>query len=76
MTTMTIKVENASILPSLKKVLEAMDGVSIVKQERKSKKQKDITQTAGYKEAMEDKASGRVSGPFNNADDLFKHLGI
>ena len=37
---------------------------------------KDITKTAGYKEAMSDKNKGRISGPFETSDELFAHLDI
>ena len=73
---MTIQVDNPSILTSLKKILGAIDGVTIVKSAKVKSKETDITKTAGYKEAMADKDNGRVSGPFHTSEELFNHLGI
>lgn len=72
MDTVTIQVENPTILASLKKILNAMEGVTVIKSARK-KKNKDITQTAGYKEAMEDKENGRTYHA-DSVDDMFKQI--
>lgn len=40
MTTLTINIENPSIIPSLRKVLSALDGVTIAKPVRKAAKAK------------------------------------
>lgn len=47
-----INVDNPSILPSLRKVLEALDGVTIVPNKRRKK--------TGIEEADEDIKAGRV----------------
>ncbi len=68
MTQLTINIEDKSILPHLKKILNAIDGVSIAKPVRKRK--------AGLDEAYEDVKAGRVHAA-ENVDDLFKQvLGI
>ena len=47
MTQLTINIEDKSILPHLKKILNAIDGVSIAKPERKKRK-------CGLDEALDD----------------------
>lgn len=69
MTQLIINIENPAILPSLKKVLGALDGVTIAK--TTAKKQK-----TGLEEALEDARAGRVSGSFDSTEALFKHLGV
>lgn len=67
MNTITIQVENQSILASLKKVLQAMNGVRILPKQKKSK--------SGLEEALEDIRCGRVS-EYENSEEMFKKLGI
>lgn len=67
MATLTIQVENQSILYSLKKILKAMDGVEILP---KSKTKKN-----GLEEAIDDIRCGRVT-EFDSSEDMFKKLGI
>ena len=67
MTQLTINIEDKSILPHLKKILNALEGVSIAKPIRKKK--------TGLEEALEDIEAGRVKR-FKSMDDLFKDLGI
>ena len=62
-----INVENPSILPSLKRVLKAIEGISIVK----AKKQKK----SGLDEALEDVKEGRVT-KYESAEAMFDALGI
>ena len=66
--TLTIQTENRSLLTSLKKILETMNGVSIVSPVKNKRK-------SGIEEAMEDVRQGRVS-EYKSADDLFEKLGI
>ena len=68
MTQLILNVENPAILPSLKKVLGALDGVSIAKSAPKRKKK------CGLDLALEDVRAGRVSGPFNSVEELMAHL--
>ena len=67
MTQITINIEDKSILPHLKKILNAIDGVSIAKPEKKRK--------TGLYEAYEDVRAGRISH-FESADEMFKAFGI
>lgn len=67
MTQLTINVEDKSILPHLKKILNAIEGVSIVKPSRKKK--------CGLDEALDDVKAGRVHR-YDSVDDMFKSLGI
>ncbi len=67
MTQLTINIEDQSILPHLKKILNALEGVSIAAPKRKKK--------CGMEEAIDDVKNGRVKR-FESAEDLFKDLGI
>ena len=67
MTQITINIEDKSILPHLKKILNAIDCVSIAKPEKKRK--------TGLDEAYEDVRAGRISH-FESADEMFKAFGI
>lgn len=65
MTQLTINIEDHSILPHLKKILNAIEGVSIAKPARKRK--------CGLDEALEDIREGRVHRA-NNVDEMFKQI--
>lgn len=65
MATLTIQVEDNSVMAGLKKVLEAMKGVVIVPNHHMS----------GIEEAMDDIRHGRVT-EYESADDMFEKLGI
>ena len=65
MATLTIRVEDRSVLAKLKRVLESMKGVVIVPNHKKT----------GIEEAMDDIRHGRVT-EYKNADDMFDKLGI
>ncbi len=67
MTQLTINIEDKSILPHLRKILNALEGVSIAKSGKKKK--------CGLDEALEDVKAGRVKR-FESMEDLFKDLGI
>ena len=67
MTTLTIQVEDRSVLAGLKKVLNAMNGVVILPA-RKGKK-------TGLEEAMDDIRNGRIT-EYSNSDEMFKDLGL
>ena len=66
MPTLTIQVENKSVMAGLKKVLESMKGVVIVS---------DNQNKTGIEEAMDDIRHGRVT-EYKSADDMFEKLGI
>ena len=70
MATLTIQVDNPAILSSIRKVLNALDGVRILPQH------KSATRKKGIDEALEDVRLGRVSGPFSTPEEVFEHLGI
>lgn len=68
MTQLTINIEDKSILPHLKKILNAIDGVSIAKPERRKYK-------CGLDEALADIKAGRVTH-YENAEAMYKAFGI
>ncbi|MDE7375351.1 MAG: response regulator [Muribaculaceae bacterium] len=68
MTQLTINIENKSIVPHLKKILSAIEGVSISKPEKKNKK-------SGIEESFEDARAGRVTH-YASAEEMFKAFGI
>ncbi len=72
MNTLTIQVDNPAILSSIRKVLNALDGVRVLPQRRS----KSATKKKGIDEAMEDVRLGRVSGPYSTPEEVFEHLGI
>ena len=67
MTQITINIEDKSILPHLKKILNAIEGVSIAKPEKKRK--------TGLDEAYEDVRAGKITH-YENAEAMFKAFGI
>lgn len=67
MTQITINVENPTILPHLKKILGAIEGISIARTTRKPK--------AGIREAMDDIKAGRINS-YDSAEEMFEKLGI
>lgn len=69
----TLNIENKSILPSLKKVLAAMDGVSIVRtvSPRGAKRRQ-----TGLETALQEVREGKVSQVFHDADEACAYLGI
>ena len=67
METLTIQVEERSVMSGLKKVLKSMNGVVIVPKHKKKK--------TGIEEAMDDIRHGRVT-EYKSADDMFEKLGI
>lgn len=73
MTQLILNIEDTSILPSLKRILKSLNGVSVAKQQKKRVKSMDITKTTGYQEAMEDKRLGRVYRA-ESVDDMFKQI--
>lgn len=68
MTQITINIEDKSILPHLKKILNAIEGVSIAKTEKKKSK-------TGLEEAYEDLQEGRITR-YGSPDEFFKSFGI
>ena len=66
MTQLILNIEDTSILPSLKKILGAISGISIEKSRRK-KSEMEL--------ALEDKARGRIV-KCKDKEDLFNQLGL
>ena len=68
MTQLILNIEDTSILPSLKKILGAISGISIKKsQTRRKKSEMEL--------ALEDKARGRIV-KCKDKEDLFNLLGL
>lgn len=63
---MTINIENQSILPHLKKILNALEGVSIARTTK-------IQSKPGIEEALDDIKAGRVEKA-ESVDDMFLHI--
>ncbi len=68
MTTMTIQIENPSIIPSLRKVLNAIDGVAILPQRHKSVAKQDKPNATTIK-AIKDAKAGKTFKA-SSVDDL------
>jgi hypothetical protein len=66
MTQLTINVDDRAILPHLKKVLSALDGVSIAKPARRKRR-------CGLDEALDDVRAGRINH-YDSAEDLFNRF--
>ncbi len=69
-----LNIENDSIIPSLRKVLSLIEGVSIVKKPKTKNRSKKKKLTP-YEQAMDDLCNGRVT-TYDNAEDFFKEIGI
>lgn len=68
MTQLILNIEDTAILPSLKKILGAISGVSIAKPQPQRKKSE-------MEFALEDKAKGRIV-KCKDKEDLFNQLGL
>ena len=67
MTQLTINIEDKSILPHLKKILSAINGVSLAKPVRKKK--------TGLEEALEDVEAGRITH-YSTKEDFYNRFGL
>ena len=70
MTQLTLQFESNAIKNHFLKIVELMNGVSVVKPQPKSKSKK-----CGLDEALEDVEAGRVS-EYASVDDFFKEMGL
>ena len=70
MTQLTLQFENNAIKNHFLKIIELMNGVTVVKPQPKTK-----TQKSGLDEALEDVKMGRVS-EYASVDDFFKDMGL
>ena len=76
MATIVLDVQDESLLTQIKKACQLLKGVASVKVQRNPKsKNEDITQTAGYKEAMDDIKYGRVT-EYASLKDFYKEMGL
>lgn len=69
-----IRVEDSTVLPSLRKILGLIKGVSIVKCS-KVKKEDSSQQLLAYEQSVDDIQNGRVN-TYKNAADFFEKMGI
>lgn len=67
MTQITINIEDNRILPHLKKILNAIEGVSIAKTTSRKK--------TSIEEALDDAKAGRIN-KYESPEELFKALNI
>ena len=65
MNELTLRIDDASLLPSLRRVLNSIEGVHIVSTPRRRK--------TGMELAMEDEAAGRVT-EWESAEQMFNTL--
>ncbi|MBR4046844.1 MAG: response regulator [Bacteroides sp.] len=70
---LTLQFESLKIKNRLMKVIELMNGVSVVENNTEAKQPNDVTKTSGYREAMEDIEKGRVYKA-KDVDDLFNQI--
>ena len=70
MTQLTLQFENNAIKNHFLKIVELMNGVTVVKPRSKTK-----TQKSGLDEALEDVKMGCVS-EYASVDDFFKDMGL
>ena len=68
MTQITLRFENNSIKKHFLKIIELMNGVSVVKPQTKTKARK-----SGLDEALEDVRAGRVN-EYTSVDEFFKEM--
>ena len=70
MTQLTLQFESNAIKNRFLKIIELMNGVSVVKPQPKAKSKK-----CGLDEALDDVRAGRVS-EYASVDDFFKEMGL
>ena len=74
MATLVLQVPDESLVTKVKQACKLLMGVTSVKIQKPAKpKEYDITQTAGYREAMDDVKHGRVYHA-DSVDDMFKQI--
>ena len=71
MATITLTVEDEGMVNSIKNVCKMIKGVTAVKVQKP--KVYDVTKTAGYREAMEDIAAGRLYEA-SSVEDMFSQI--
>ena len=73
MSSIVLTITDESLLSQIKKACTLLKGVGEVKVLKSTSSQKDITQTNGYKEAMEDVRLGRIYHA-KNTEDMFQQI--
>ena len=73
MATIVLNVPDESLVSKVKQVCKMLQGVASVKVHKT--KNEDITQTTGYKEAMDDIKHGRVT-EYASLKDFYKEMGL
>lgn len=68
MATLTIRIDNESIIPSLQKVLEAMEGVVVLALEKRADKSRTLNSTT--EKAINDVKAGKTFKA-SSVEDLF-----
>ena len=76
MSTIVLDVQDESLLTQIKKACQLLKGVaSVTVHKTPQNRVEDITQTAGYKEAMDDIKHGRVT-EYASLKDFYKEMGL
>ena len=73
MASIVLNVTDETLLSQIKKACSLLKGVSDVKVIKSERDIKNISQTKGYKEAMEDVRAGRVHNA-ESTDDMFMQI--
>lgn len=74
MATIVLQVPDENLVSKVKQACKMLMGVASVKVQKTTKpKELDITQTAGYREAMDDIKQGRIYHA-DSVDDMFKQI--
>jgi collagenase-like PrtC family protease len=76
MATLVLQIPDESLVQKVKQACKMIVGVASVKvQKTATKKEYDITKTAGYREAMDDVKNGRVT-TYDSLQDFYKEMGL
>ena len=76
MATLVLQIPDESLVQKVKQACKMIVGVASVKvQKTATKKEYDITKTAGYREAMDDVKNGRVTH-YDSLKDFYKEMGL
>jgi hypothetical protein len=75
MATIVLQVQDESLVSKVKQACKMLIGVTSVKVQKTPSRTEDITQTAGYKAAMDDVKHGRVT-EYAALEDFYKEMGL
>ena len=77
MATIVLNVPDETLVSKVKQICKMLQGVVSVKVEKPkaTTPKRDITKTAGYREAMEDIRLGRVTH-YDSLKDFYKEMGL